>query len=176
MREARCHEHCHGENEMESRTNGCEGHRTRVVFAAASRFGFSVRANEDWRDGCHRRSSTVRRQQRLLILSEHHSNTQAPYRSVCRFNVSPPLRKNHVPNPEGNAIPTAARERRPWRRRRRGAWVDACSRRIANVERGVLDGVFAEGNAIPTEAREREIYLIALPALKAGAMTGPRVR
>ena len=78
---------------------------------------------------------------------------------------------------EGNAIPTAPRERRPWRRRRRVAWVDACSRRIiANVERGVLDGVFAEGNAIPTAAREREIYLIALPALKAGAMAGPRVR
>lgn len=29
----------------------------------------------------------------------------------------------------------------------------------------------AEGNAIPTAAREREIYLIALPALKAGAST-----
>lgn len=36
--------------------------------------------------------------------------------------------------------------------------------------------LFPEGNAIPTAAREREIYLIALPALKAGAMTGPRVR
>ena len=55
---------------------------------------------------------------------------------------------------EGNAIPTAPRERRPWRRRRRGAWGDAI---IANVERGVLDGVFGawaglfprEGNKIP---------------------------
>ena len=35
---------------------------------------------------------------------------------------------------------------------------------------------FPEGNAIPTAPHEREIYLIALPALKAGAMTGPRVR
>ena len=59
---------------------------------------------------------------------------------------------------EGNAIPPEARERRPWRRRRRGAWVDGCLRRIiANVEQGVLDGVFGawtglfprEGNKIP---------------------------
>ena len=59
---------------------------------------------------------------------------------------------------EGNAIPTAARERRPWRRRRRGAWVDGCSRRIiANVERDVFVGVFGtwaglfprDGNKIP---------------------------
>lgn len=59
-----------------------------------------------------------------VLLEVRNAPTPPPAPFLVAFRIA----SNH-------AIPTDARERRPWRRRRRGAWEDGFSRRIiANVE------------------------------------------